>query len=90
MSICDQMELRVHPDKSGKPLPIWNVVTYGDVIADHSAILSSRTLNFFESVYALITDEKPPCLGEVEPIGVHRPGQEVGRALPRVEAPTRQ
>jgi hypothetical protein len=90
LSVCGQMELRVHADKSGKPLPIWNVVTYGDVIADHNAIDSSRTLNFFELVYARITDT-PPCLGEGEPIGERRPGSTmVGRAAPGVDAPTRQ
>lgn len=55
--VCDTELGHYHARK----LPVWNVRTYADIIADHNDIMGPRTLAFFEHVYSLITGGAQQC-----------------------------
>lgn len=60
MPFCG-MQLKKKADQRFKNTPVWNVLTYRDVMRGHSDITDARTINFFEHIYGLSINRTPPC-----------------------------
>lgn len=52
--VCKDLLLSRRADRP-QGIPVWNVLTFEDVIRDHNDILGGRTLGFFEYIYGWAT-----------------------------------